>query len=168
MLMIKFKLKIALFLFILPLSLAGQTLTLKKLIDATSCTVDTCFASHLDKEAMCFERTFSNDTGAFYRYSNCDTNSSAENRLVVHFAVLKDGNYNSSFLTWSEEYNTKLLDELESYKFTRIENPDDPNKERTWYHSEDYPHLNIMWEALTDDKGVKRWHLGLVWESVTH
>jgi hypothetical protein len=165
--MTKFISKIALFLFILPISLAGQTLTLKKLIDATSCTFDTCFASQLGKETMCFERTFSNDIGTFYRYSTCDKNTSADNRLVVHFAVLKDGNYNSSFLTWSEEYNNKLLGELGSYKFARIANPDDPNKERIWYHSEDYPHLNIMWEALTDDKGIRRWHLGLVWESFT-
>lgn len=159
------RLKVALVsLFLIPIFLQGQTLTLKKLIDATRCTVDTCFTARLQAEGMCFERTFSNETGTFYRYHNCDKNTSADNRLVVHFAVLKDGNYNSSFLTWSEDYNNKLLGELGDYKFARIENPDDPNTARIWYHSTDYPHLNIMWEALTDDKGVNRWHLGLVWE----
>jgi hypothetical protein len=100
----------------------------------------------------------------YYRHQNCGADSTSDKRLIVHFATLTDGNYNSSFLTWSEKYANSLKDELSSYAFEKMENPEDTDKNREWYHSVNYPHLNIMWESLTDNTNVKRWHVGLVWE----
>jgi hypothetical protein len=142
----------------------GQSLSLQKMIDATRCKNDTCFTSFIQPDSMCFDRTFSNATGTFFRYKNCESSTSPENRLIVHFAVLNDKHFNSSFLTWSEEFSEKLKHELDFLDFKKIENPEDPNRDRTWLHSSRYSHLNVMWEELTDDKGDKRWHVGLVWE----
>jgi hypothetical protein len=146
------------------ISLHGQPLTLKRMIDATTCHDEACFSNAVKDFDICYKRTRTDSTGTYYRHQNCGIDSASHKRLIVHFAILKDGNYNSSFLTWSEKYALSLEEELDQYHFKKMNNPDDPNKSRTWYHSEDYPHMNIMWEALMDDKNVKRWHVGLVWE----
>ncbi|MEO5563593.1 MAG: hypothetical protein ABIR18_09160, partial [Chitinophagaceae bacterium] len=142
----------------------SQELTLKKMIDATTCRQEDCFLDIIKDFDLCHIRTRTDSTGTYYRHQNCGADSASANRLIVHFAVLRNNNYNSSFLTWSEKYSKSLEKELEKYHFKKIDNADDPNKERIWYHSADYSHLNIMWEELIDDKNVKRWHMGLVWE----
>ncbi len=113
---------------------------------------------------MCFETTFSNVTGKFFRYRNCNESAPPQERLIVHFAVLNDNHFNSSFLTWSSDYNTRLFEELKAHGFEKFENTDDPNQQRTWYRSPRFEHMNLMWEKLTDQNNVKRWHIGLVWE----
>jgi hypothetical protein len=145
-------------------SLYGQQLNLKRMIDATSCRDEACFLNAVKDFDICYKRTRTDPTGTYYRHQNCGTDSASDKRLILHFAILKDGNYNSSFLTWSEKYSLSLKEELDQYHFKKMDNPDDPNKSRIWYHSEDYPHMNIMWEVLTDDKNISRWHVGLVWE----
>jgi hypothetical protein len=134
------------------------------MIDATNCRDASCFLNTVKELDICYKRTRTDQTGIYYRHQNCGIDSTTGKRLIVHFAVLNDGNYNSSFLTWSEKYALSLKDELDQFSFKIMDNPNDPNKTRVWYHSDEHPNMNIMWEVLTDDKNVRRWHIGLVWE----
>jgi hypothetical protein len=143
---------------------SAQLLTLKAMVDATECKTEDCFKEVMTQYEICHKRTRTDATGIFYRHQNCGADSTSDKRLVVHFAILNDGHYNSSFLTWSKDYADQLYDELIKYHFVKIEVTDDPSPYRSWFHSEDYPLINIMWEELIDDKQVKRWHVGLVWE----
>jgi hypothetical protein len=142
----------------------GQKLTLKSMIDATTCRDEACFVNAIKGNDICYKRTRTDNTGVYYRHQNCGADSTSDKRLIVHFAMLTDGNYNFSFLTWSEKYANSLKDELKIYSFEKIDNPENTDGNREWYHSVNYPHLNIMWESLTDNADIKRWHVGLVWE----
>lgn len=125
--------------------LTAQSFSLAKMIDATRCKSDSCFGTVIKADSMYFQRSFSNATGTFFRYENCGE-VKPESKLVIHYALLNDKHFNASFLTWSEAFNTNLLMEMKSLGFSKMENPDDPNKERTWYHSPVYEHMNLMWE----------------------
>lgn len=154
--------------FLFTLSVCGleaQEITLKALLTSMESKSEDEFLKHIEPFKICFHSTFSDSSYTYFRHINCGKDSLTGKRLTVMYAIGKDGVYNSSFSTRNEKFANKIMAELSTYNFKKIHTPADEEQSELiqWYHSEDYPNLNLMWEIYYDDNKRKVWHIGLVW-----
>lgn len=143
-----------------------QSVGVKTILDATkTCKTPEEFSNYMKQFDYCFESKHERETYTFYTHFKCGQDSIGANGVRVNFAVSDDGQLNSSFLTRNENNVTRYEQELNNYNFEKIPDPDpeNPRDNATWYASEKYPGLDVLWEYFFDDNKNKVWHIGFVW-----
>lgn len=144
----------------------GQSVTLKTILDAAqSCTNNEQFNSYIKSYGFCFNKEYKGRMGIAYSYFKCGVKEIGEKNMRVNFAISNDGTLNSSLTTKNQKYLRHFKKELKSYLFKEIGLPptEEPRENCTWYASENYKGLHMLWEYFLNEKKEKVWHIGFVW-----
>lgn len=150
------------------INLNAQNIKLKTILDATAtCSTPEEFRDYLSQYDFCFGTKNERETFTYYTHFKCGQSSIGEKGLRVNFAVSRDGSLNSSFLTKNKRRVKGYRKELKKFNFKEVPaSPDEaPRPNATWFSSENYEGLQILWEYLGNEEEGKTWHIGFVWNS---
>lgn len=151
----------------------GQTVKLDEFLSQVKCTDFNCFNTFAKANKFDFIRKANDGPDIYHRFESqqpLSDDSGNPSKVVIHYAILRDNVFNSSIATTSSAYASRLLEEFRLLGFTEIQS-DDSAKNRTWYTSQRYHDINLMFEKLTrttsGGKNELLWHIGVVWSKPT-
>lgn len=145
----------------------SQTVGLKEMLSHTRCMDYTCFRAFMESRQFDSVATAYDGTDVYHRFESkkyLAGDSMRDSKVVIHYAVLQDGVFNSSITTNSTRYVAALTEELRQLGFvetTALEKTD----HGVWYRSPQFK-VDLLVEKLVrtvDMHGQIFWHIGFVW-----
>jgi|SRR5688572_9536470 len=146
----------------------GQTIPLKEMLSQLKCEDFLCFNTFMTSQKFDSVKTSFDGTDVYHRFEGqqlVKDDGGSESKVIIHYAILKGGVFNSSISTFSTQYAIMLQEELRQLGFVEASDQE-KTESRSWYRSPAYK-ADLMVEKLirkdSNQKDKILWHIGLVW-----